>query len=155
MYQRSPKKNNALFWSIFSVVSGAVILVALLARVTADYNDSIAISYNTPVSASYSNTNVNRGAGSSTQVKFSENTATPMKGVNNNPWGYDFDNTGNLIYDEIPGSFCKYFKCTPDFWSDSRNGYIVECNDGEYSRTGGYASACVDHGGVDRALYWH
>jgi len=144
---QSPKKNNNNGFIILGIIGGIVALILILpnfmskttATTTTTYDDS----YATPSVASQSHTT------------FYKNTATPYAAVNNNPWGYDFDNTGNLIYDEIPGDFCKYFKCAPDFWTNNHNSYIVECADGYYTRTGGYANSCSDHGGKGRTLYWH
>ena len=77
-------------------------------------------------------------------------TAPPHVGVNNNPWGYDF-NAGNTIA-YPPDGFCNYFACIASFYEadDPGDGYIVECSDGMYER-----GACSRHGGVMRALYSH
>ena len=69
-----------------------------------------------------------------------------------NPWGYNFT-PGNLIYSP-PGDFCGYFPCIPSFWN-STNGYVVECNDGDFSHSGGRSGACSYHGGEMRPLYSH
>jgi len=150
--QQQPKKKSTP-WLIFCALAVALLFLAIGVRVSVEESDNT-VNYadQTPVSASYSN--IRQGAGSSTHAQFSESTKT-IKGVNGNPWGYDFDSTGDYIYDEIPGNFCKYFKCISTFWTDSHNGYIVECQDGEYSRSGGYGSACDGHGGTKQALYWH
>ncbi|GLV55902.1 hypothetical protein KDH_27460 [Dictyobacter sp. S3.2.2.5] len=74
----------------------------------------------------------------------------PMQtGVNGNPWGYNF-NSGRDIYDPNP-DFCSYFNCIKSFWT-STNGYVVECNDGEYSHSGGRSGACSRNGGVEATL---
>lgn len=78
---------------------------------------------------------------------------TPERGVNNNPWGYNFD-PGQLIYNP-PAQFCSYFKCVQNFYSSWAHGYVVECNDSSFSRTGGTQSACARDGGVERTLYAH
>jgi hypothetical protein len=78
-------------------------------------------------------------------------TPTPCPGVNCNPWGYNF-NKGNLIYSP-PTGFCSYFSCINNFLNG--HGYIVECHDDEYSKTGGKQDACSSHGGVLRPLYSH
>lgn len=76
---------------------------------------------------------------------------TPKRSVNNNPWGYNFD-PGQLIYNP-PAQFCSYFKCAQDFsWSEV-HGYVVECNDSSFSRTGGTQFACTWDDGVRRKLY--
>ncbi len=86
-----------------------------------------------------------------TLVPHSQPTQPPPVGVNGNPWGYDF-NPGNLIYSP-PENFCDYFDCVKNFWGSS--GYVDECNDETYSRSGGAANACVRHGGEMRPLYSH
>jgi hypothetical protein len=71
--------------------------------------------------------------------------------VNNNPWCYTFTNTGKLIYDPN-AAFCSYFNCISSFWNGS--GYVVECNDGDYSKSGGKTGVCSgSHGGLKRNLY--
>jgi hypothetical protein len=84
-------------------------------------------------------------------------TATPAPacvGVNGNPWCYDF-NPGNLIYSPPYPDFCTdgYFACIGNFWNG--RGYVVECNDGMYSKSGGIQGACSYHKGVMRPLYSH
>lgn len=66
----------------------------------------------------------------------------PPTGVNGNPWGYDF-NPGNLITNP-PANFCHYFNCIPTFHApdDPDGGYIVECQDGTYSQSGGESGSC-------------
>src|SRR5438876_9710698 len=76
---------------------------------------------------------------------------TPCPGVNCNPWGYNF-NAGNLIYNP-PSAFCNYFSCINNF--SKGHGYMVECKDGEYSKSGGIQGACSTHAGVMRPLYAH
>lgn len=78
-------------------------------------------------------------------------TPTPCPGVNCNPWGYNF-NPGNYIYSP-PAAFCNYFSCINNF--PNGHGYVVECQDGEYSKSGGVQGACSYHGGVMRPLYSH
>ncbi len=78
-------------------------------------------------------------------------TPTPCPGVNCNPWGYNFS-PGNFIYSP-PSAFCNYFPCINNFFNG--HGYVVECQDGEYSKSGGVQGACSYHGGVMRPLYSH
>lgn len=85
-------------------------------------------------------------------------TATPKPqptlcpGVNCNPWGYNFS-PGNLIYNP-PDNFCgQYFTCIGNFSNGS--GYVIECHDGEYSKSGGLRGSCSHHGGDWRPLYSH
>ena len=82
-------------------------------------------------------------------------TPTACQAVNNNPWCYNF-NPGNLIY-YPPSGFCTYFACIPTFVEpdDPGDGYIVQCNDGKFSQSGGESGACSHHGGVSRPLYSH
>lgn len=82
-------------------------------------------------------------------------TPTPCPGINCNPWGYNFS-PGNLIYTP-PSGFCSYFNCIPTFVGsdDPGDGYIIECQDGTYSQSGGESGACSFHGGEMRPLYSH
>lgn len=79
-------------------------------------------------------------------------TAQPTS-VNGNPWGYDFDSSGSLIYSPPP-TFCVYFSCVSSFWKDT-NGYVAECSNGLYTHSGGITGACSRDGGVEQALYSH
>lgn len=72
-------------------------------------------------------------------------------GINNNPWGYDFK-SGNFIY-APPPNFCTYFNCIPNF--PNGRGYVVECGDTMYSKSGGIQGACSHHSGVLQPLYSH
>lgn len=63
--------------------------------------------------------------------------------------GYTFCN-GSLVRHPA-ADVCDYFNCIENFWYGS--GYMVECNDGRYSMTGGKNEACWDNGGVDRPVY--
>jgi hypothetical protein len=82
-------------------------------------------------------------------------TPTPCPGINCNPWGYNFS-PGRLIYTP-PSNFCSYFNCITSFWGadDPGDGYIVQCQDGTFSQSGGERGACSSHGGVLRPLYAH
>jgi hypothetical protein len=82
-------------------------------------------------------------------------TAPPCQATNGNPWCYNFS-PGKLIYIP-PSGFCNYFNCIPTFYGsdDPGDGYIVECNDGSYSQSGGEKGACSYHHGVMRPLYSH
>ncbi|HEX5548015.1 MAG TPA: hypothetical protein VFX24_11440, partial [Ktedonobacterales bacterium] len=83
-------------------------------------------------------------------------TATPKPScipgaVKCNPWGYNYSG-GNLIYDPDPG-ICPspYFSCIKSFWKG--NGYVVECHDGDLSKSGGIRGSCSHHRGEWRPLY--
>ncbi len=78
-------------------------------------------------------------------------TPTHCVGVNNNPWCYDFS-PGNYIYNP-PSSFCSYFSCISTFWNG--RGFVNECSDGSYSKSGGIRGDCSYHGGEERPLYSH
>jgi hypothetical protein len=79
-------------------------------------------------------------------------TPTPScQAVNGNPWCYNFSQ-GNLIYNP-PDNFCDYFNCISSFWNG--NGYVIECQDGTYSLSGGIRGSCSHHGGDLRPLYSH
>jgi hypothetical protein len=78
-------------------------------------------------------------------------SAPAHTGVNGNPWGYDF-NQGNYIYNP-PADFCSYFACITTFWKG--HGYVDQCVDGDYSKSGGLSGACSHHGGEAQPLYSH
>ena len=70
-------------------------------------------------------------------------------GAPSNPYGYNF--CGNGGYITSPASdVCSYFNCIDNF-SNGR-GYMVECNDGTYSMSGGIRGACSYHHGEDRPV---
>jgi hypothetical protein len=82
-------------------------------------------------------------------------TATPKPkptcipgAVNCNPWGYNFSH-GSYIYNP-PGAFCSYFACIANFWNGK--GYVMQCQDGMYSKSGGRSGSCSYHGGNRRPL---
>ncbi len=60
---------------------------------------------------------------------------------------------GSLVYSPA-ADFCDYVACVSTFWVDTR-GYVVECNNGEYSHSGGISGACSRDGGVAAAVYQH
>jgi hypothetical protein len=41
--------------------------------------------------------------------------------------------------------FCSTHTCIPSF--PNGHGAVVQCQDGEYSHSGGLSGACSDHGG--------
>ncbi|HXR66830.1 MAG TPA: hypothetical protein VN729_12935 [Ktedonobacteraceae bacterium] len=80
-------------------------------------------------------------------------SAPAHAGVNGNPWGYDFNSTnGSMIYNP-PAAFCSYFACITTFWNG--HGYVDQCADGDYSKSGGLSGACSHHGGESQPLYSH
>lgn len=85
-----------------------------------------------------------------TPISRPQSTPTPCANPCN-PWGYNF-NQGNLIYSPN-GGFCSDFNCISNFWHG--NGFVNECNDGSYSKSGGIRGDCSHHGGEMRPLYSH
>jgi hypothetical protein len=47
--------------------------------------------------------------------------------------------------------FCTTHTCIPNF--PNGHGYIVQCQDGQWSQSGGLAGACSDHGGETSTTY--
>ena len=50
-----------------------------------------------------------------------------------------------------PADFCSTHDCIPNF--DNGTGYIVQCNDGMWSHSGGRPGACSYHGGESSTTY--
>jgi hypothetical protein len=71
-------------------------------------------------------------------------------GAAQNPWGYDFCSGGAYIYSP-PANFCSYFSCIASFWDGV--GYVMQCSDGMFSKSGGRQGSCSHHGGNSRPLY--
>lgn len=71
-------------------------------------------------------------------------------GAPQNPWNYNFCSGGSTI-SSPPGTFCSYFNCIKSFWQ-STNGYVMQCQDGMYSHSGGVSGSCSQHGGNLRPL---
>jgi hypothetical protein len=71
-------------------------------------------------------------------------------GAPSNPFGYNFCGNGAHVTSP-PLNVCDYFNCINSFWNG--NGYMVECNDGMYSMSGGLRGACSYHDGEERAVY--
>ncbi|RIV36027.1 hypothetical protein [Micromonospora radicis] len=65
-----------------------------------------------------------------------------------NPMGYDFCG-GEKVREPDPG-VCDHFDCVPGFWEG--RGYLVQCENGKFSRAGGSPRACGLHGGVRRTV---
>ncbi len=91
----------------------------------------------------------------STPTVTGTNTQTPPAaritpgGVFGNPWGYNFK--GSNVINNPPSNFCIYFMCANNFWDGK--GYVIECGDNTFNKTGGGYGACSGHGGVPRILY--
>jgi hypothetical protein len=65
-----------------------------------------------------------------------------------NPWGYNF--CVGLTITSPPVGFCTYFACVPNFANG--RGFVMQCQDGVYSLSGGIPGSCSGHGGNRRAL---
>ncbi|MEV6810572.1 hypothetical protein [Micromonospora sp. NPDC051296] len=70
-------------------------------------------------------------------------------GAPQNPYGYNFCG-GSYIYSPASG-VCLYFKCIGNF--SNGKGYMIQCNDGMVSMSGGRSGSCSHHGGNRRAVY--
>lgn len=76
-------------------------------------------------------------------------TAVSAQAAPANPWGYNFECC--TLITNPPPEFCNYFPCIASF--SSGTGYVVECGDGMYSRSGGISGVCSTHGNFLRNLY--
>jgi len=74
--------------------------------------------------------------------------AANLCGAPANPWNYTFCSGSTIT--SPPSSFCGYFACIDNFWKGT--GYVMECQDGRYSKSGGHSGSCSYHGGNWRAL---
>lgn len=82
-------------------------------------------------------------------VKLTVAVAFPAP-VNGNPWGYNFACCKKIF--SPPSDFCTFFSCVSTFHSGL--GYVVQCDDGQYSLTGGEAKkTCSSHEGYQRTLF--
>jgi hypothetical protein len=84
-------------------------------------------------------------------------TSSPAKrrtmslcGAPSNPYGYNYCGRGVRIYDPKP-DICLYFDCIPAFGDGV--GYMIECQDGMVSMSGGRRGSCSHHGGNRRPVY--
>jgi hypothetical protein len=76
-------------------------------------------------------------------------TAVSLCGAASNPWGYNFCGGGTFITSP-PATFCSYFACIASF--SSGRGYVMQCVDSTFSKSGGISGSCSGHGGNSRAL---
>jgi hypothetical protein len=67
-----------------------------------------------------------------------------------NPWAYNFCGSGDVITDP-PSDFCTYFECIERFWKGK--GFVVQCGDGMFAKTGGRLITCNRNGGEYRTLF--
>jgi len=75
--------------------------------------------------------------------------AESLCGAPPNPYHLNLCGRGSLVYNP-PSDVCSYFSCIPNF--PNGTGYMVECNDGMYSMSGGRQGACSYHGGEGTAV---
>jgi len=66
-----------------------------------------------------------------------------------NPWNYNY--CGGSLITSPAADICQYFTCISSFWSGT--GYVVQCVDGDLSKSGGHTGVCSQHGGFQRNLY--
>jgi hypothetical protein len=66
-----------------------------------------------------------------------------------NPYGYNLCGRGSQVTSP-PSDICTYFNCIANFTHG--HGYMVECNDGTYSMSGGIHGACSYHGGESQPV---
>ena len=76
--------------------------------------------------------------------------AAELCGAPPNPMGYNLCGRGSQVYSPDP-STCSYFNCIGNF--SNGKGYMVQCNDGSYSMSGGRRGACSTHGGEGKPVY--
>ena len=109
---------------------GAFVLVCVLSLSLAPVSDADAFG-------------VGEGVGSA------PSSAVAAQPVPANPWNYNF--LCCSLITNPPADFCTYFPCISSF--SSGTGYVIECADGTYSRSGGVSGACSTHGGPGRTLF--
>jgi hypothetical protein len=76
-------------------------------------------------------------------------TAAPTCGAPPNPYRLNFCGRGSKVYNP-PADVCNYFECIPNF--SNGHGYMVQCNDGTYSMSGGRPGTCSHHNGEGRPV---
>ncbi|MEV0408918.1 hypothetical protein [Actinoallomurus sp. NPDC050550] len=76
-------------------------------------------------------------------------TTAPTCGAPPNPYRLNFCGRGNKVYNP-PADVCTYFECIPNF--SNGHGYMVQCNDGTYSMSGGRPGTCSHHNGEGRPV---
>jgi len=75
-------------------------------------------------------------------------TTVNLCGAPQNPWNYTFCSGSNIT--EPPDDFCSYFACIDNFWNG--RGYVIQCNDNMFSKSGGIQGSCSYHKGNKRPL---
>lgn len=76
-------------------------------------------------------------------------TTVNLCGAPANPWNYDFCGGSSRVTDP-PSEFCLYFECIDNFWNG--RGYVIQCNDNMFSKSGGIQGSCSYHQGNRRPL---
>lgn len=84
-----------------------------------------------------------------TQPKPSQPQGPNLCGAPANPYGYNFCG-GSYIYSPA-GDICSYLSCIDNFWNGQ--GYVIQCQDGMFSKSGGRSGSCSYHSGNRRPLY--
>jgi hypothetical protein len=175
MYQYRPPQSDRQVWAVLALTISALILslvlcVAIVRTVTSvssqDANVATIIPTATPTqqavqlvatatptaAPTVKPTATHAPTPRPTQSPQSQPTPTPKPCQDPcNPWGYNFS-PGNYIYSPNT-NFCAYFACINNFWNGA--GYVNECHDGMYSKSGGRSGDCSYHGGEWRPLYSH
>lgn len=72
----------------------------------------------------------------------------PAPALNANPYCFNLRSGARIT--SPPAEFCTYFDCIPNFWNG--RGYVVQCRDGLFSKSGGIQGSCSRHGGNGAAL---
>ncbi|WP_063794767.1 hypothetical protein [Microbispora sp. ATCC PTA-5024] len=75
--------------------------------------------------------------------------AVPLCGAPRNPYGYNF--CGGALITAPEPDVCSYFSCIP-YFSEGR-GYMMQCNDGTFSMSGGRQGSCSHHHGNRRPVF--
>ncbi|EFH86588.1 DUF3761 domain-containing protein [Ktedonobacter racemifer] len=133
---------------------GALLLCFMCTSASEDTSSDNLLAQQALPAATMQHTQTNPTRLTPTQPLAPPPTPTPIPattGVNGNPWGYDF-NPGQVVTNPNP-DFCSYFKCISNFWNGA--GYVVQCSDGQYSKSGDRRSTCSRNGGIAQTLYQH
>lgn len=75
-------------------------------------------------------------------------------GAPRNPFGYNFcgSQPGHDAALYSPDHrICRYFACAPGFFH--QHGYVIECQDGMFTQTGGTSRECSGHGGFQSVVF--
>jgi hypothetical protein len=78
-----------------------------------------------------------------------ESATADLCGAPANPYGYTFCG-GSVVTDPDPG-VCTYFDCIKAFWKGK--GFMMVCDDGKVTMSGGRAKSCSRHDGDRQPVY--